>query len=83
MTELIMCIIGVVLFVMVMSCILGVAACMLSSQISRVDSISEYHRKIKEWADAFDKDAIHQTQEEFDEIYNDAYVESMHQEQGE
>ena len=35
MTELIMCIIGVLLFVMVMSTVIGVAACMLSSRISR------------------------------------------------
>ena len=35
MIELVMSIIGVVLFIMVMSSIIGVAACMLSSQISR------------------------------------------------
>ena len=41
------------------------------------DPFEQYQKQIKKWAEAYDKDAIHMTQEQFDEIYNDAFLDAM------
>ena len=71
-------IISIVAAWIIFSALLVTIICVNSSRLSdEEDFLEQYQRKIKEWAEAYDKDAIHMTQEEFDEIYNDAYFEAV------
>ena len=71
-------IISIVAAWIIFSALLVTIICINSSRFNRKqDPLERYKRKIEEWAEAYDKDAIHMTQEEFDEIYNDAYFEAV------
>ena len=68
------CIIAVIVFATVMFIFL----CLNSARLSRMEEpLEQYQRKIKKWAEAYDKDAIHMTQAEFDEIYNDVFSDAV------
>ena len=66
------CIVAGIIF----SALLITIICVNSSRVEKdQDPFEQYLRKIKERAEAYEKDAIHMTQAEFDEIYNDVFAE--------
>ena len=40
-------------------------------------TLDEYMAQITEWAEAYDREAIKMTEEEFDAIYDEAMLEAM------
>ncbi len=65
-------IISIVIAWIIFSALLVTIICVNSARLSRI----RYQRQIKEWAEAYEKDAIHMTQEQFDEIYNDVFLDA-------
>ena len=60
--------------------VLFIFLCLNSARLSRMEEpLEQYQRKIAEWAEAYDKDATHMTQEQFDEIYDDVFFDGVEQ----